>query len=150
MFAVGALAADQSKTKVYRCVLDGVVTYSQQKCAKDAQTVTVELKQGLPQSPETARSQWQDQQKQVNDYLNQQSIDRQVARHEAAISRYKQQMADEFTRMQSLRYRSENAKQKALNQLSARFNRLIRIEQNAIKRLLRPDKPEKEPIDDQG
>ena len=141
MAANAANAANNGNTKVYRCVKDGVVVFSQQKCALDAEQVTVKLKQGLPESPEKAAQKYRDEQRSVEQYLQQRDVERMVARHEANVERLKAKMADEFAKMQTLRYRTPQQKQTALDGLKRKYDGLISAEHEAIKALKQPSKP---------
>lgn len=129
--AIAAQSDTQKKTKVYRCQKDGVTVYSQIECAPDAKSVVVELDQGLPDKDYKAP--YVKQQRQVDDYLAQKQQAEQLKRHYDNIARYKQQLAKAFDELKQRRFRSAQDKDDALKALSAKFNGLIKQEQDAIK-----------------
>lgn len=130
---VMAANTNTKETKVYKCTKNGVVTYSQIECSNNAEQVTVELQQGLPDKDYVAPH--LKQQKDVDKYLEDSEKTEQRLRHEKRIEQLKRQLAIEFEALKEIRFRTAQAKDEAVKRLSDKYNALIKIEQDAIKAL---------------
>lgn len=133
-----AMADDKAKKhKVYQCEKDGQLVYSQVECGPDARQVTVELQQGLPDEKYVAP--YVKQQSEVEKYLAEQNKQSKIAHHRANVERYKQQLAQQFEALKTIRFRSAADKDKAIKVLSDKYNALINKEHEAIKALHKQD-----------
>ena len=135
LMAIPSIAALPA-TKVYKCMRDGVVVFSQLSCGEDAKKVEVKLQQPEPK-PEDASKSYKSHLDDVQKYVSQQGKDRKITEHHKAIERFKRQMADEFGQMQQQRFRTADDKSKAIAALSSKYDGLIRKEQSAIKALVK-------------
>ena len=123
-------------TKVYKCMRDGVVVFSQLSCGEGAIKVEVRLQQPEPK-PEDESKGYKSHLDDVQKYVSQQGKDRKIAKHHKAIERFKRQMADEFGQIQQRRFRTADDKNKAIAALSKKYDGLIRKEQAAIEALVK-------------
>ncbi|MFT4929569.1 MAG: hypothetical protein ACI8WB_005703 [Phenylobacterium sp.] len=127
--------AGTATNKVYKCVEGDNTVFSQLPCSKDAEQVDVKVIQGDPSIAENPD--YSHKIEAVNQYIEQQGIGKQIARHERAIARYKQQLAADFKQLQNIRYRTTEDKSEAIKALSVKYDALIVKEQEAIKRLVK-------------
>ena len=93
-----SLFALPSQAAVYKCVVNGVPTYSQLPCGEDAQIVDVRYtKSSKKEQPEA-----QDEQpelSEVDTFLASQNIDRQIQQHQKNIKEYKKMLAEQLTQI---------------------------------------------------
>lgn len=96
--ALITLFALPSQAAVYKCVINGVPTYSQLPCGEDAQIVDVRYtKSSKKEQPEA-----QDSQPEVSDvdsFLVSQNIDRQIQQHQKNIKEYEQMLDEQLTQI---------------------------------------------------
>ncbi len=115
---------------MFKCEKDGVVTFSQLSCGDDANVVTVKMSQGRPDT--AGRDRNTKRQQEVNSYVAAQDKSRGIARHEAKVARYKEQMAKEFAQLQQTRFHTIKEKDEAIEALSKKYNALIEKQHKAI------------------
>ncbi|MEO2266813.1 DUF4124 domain-containing protein [Pseudoalteromonas sp. YIC-656] len=92
LISSGQLAA---QTSVYKCVVDGVVSYSQLPCGDDAQKVDVKeivnKQQVMPSTPADDS---------IDSYIDNRAISRELAQSQDKIDTYSMQMRKELSRLE--------------------------------------------------
>lgn len=140
LLTVAAEATEKrGSQQVFRCEKDGKVVFSQVECGQDAKSVTVELQQPPPDKEYVAP--YIKQQEDVTAYVNAEDKARKISRHEARIASLKKQLEREFNALKEIRFRDPQEKDKAIEVLSKKYNRLIKIEQDALKALHKQSAP---------
>ncbi|MEM0515660.1 DUF4124 domain-containing protein [Pseudoalteromonas sp. YIC-827] len=140
------LASLPSYATVYKCTINGVATFSQQPCGKDAQiikvrysgakTVTAEgSEEEAPQQPNVSE---------VDSYLKSQEYDRRIAMHQRNISDYETRMAGDLAQLENMNQATANylgsdsiadAKKQQATIVRANYHALIENEKKAISEL---------------
>jgi hypothetical protein len=113
-----------SNSAIFKCVIDGVPTFSQQPCSENAQMVQIKV---APSNRKTTTTQSSElHQTSVSDYLEISSLKRQIKEHQRKIKKYKNQMDSELS---VLRKKERTA---ANNLAGATYLSSISTEMNAV------------------
>ncbi len=128
---------------IYKCEVDGVVTFSQMPCSDTAKKITIEIRK--PNTPGIENDSHRQTLEDVNDYIEIKKIDREIKRQESKIKNYQKRMNQEIKRLEiRASYAAnnlagatyENALTTQMEAVTKKYNTLIEVANNKLERLL--------------
>ncbi|MFY8274538.1 DUF4124 domain-containing protein [Pseudoalteromonas sp. SSDWG2] len=150
VIALTALVSIPSYAAVYKCTINGVATFSQLPCGKDAQVINVRASKA-PASDEQEKP--DDPNSEVDTYITKRNIDRRIAMHEHNIKSFEERMRSDLDNIDGINQATANylgansideAKKKQADVIRSNYSSLIEREQKVIQQL----KDEKAKIDE--
>lgn len=142
LIIVPLFSSFNANSEVYKCVIDGVTTYSQQPCSDSAQVVNIKV---APSNSKTITTQSSElPQTSVSDYIENSSLKRKIEGHQRKIKKYKNKMENELAILRKKERTAANnlAGATYLKSISAetnavvkRYSGLISMEQKQVDRL---------------
>ncbi|MEO2268922.1 DUF4124 domain-containing protein [Pseudoalteromonas sp. YIC-656] len=146
IFLVGliALMSLPSQAAVYKCVVNGVPTFSQLPCGKDAQVIDVRYSKSTNDSDDSAKEEDKPGVTEVDSFLADQKIDREIAMHQKNIQKYETMLAEQLAQIENINQATanylgaksiEDAKKQQASLANLNFKSRIENEQQAITKL---------------
>ena len=113
-FTLALFASANSQATIYKCMIDGVATFTEKPCGKDAVIVKIAPPPASSQTPATEQSQQPKKPADlsVEDYLKIQKADREIDRLQLEIKELQKQQSERIDKL-------NNMTQDAANRLGA-------------------------------
>ncbi|MEO2281522.1 DUF4124 domain-containing protein [Pseudoalteromonas pernae] len=146
IFLVGliALMSLPSQAAVYKCVVNGVPTFSQLPCGKDAQVIDVRYSKSTSAEERTTTESELPDVTEVDSYIASQNIDRRIAMHQKNIQNYEKMLAEQLAQIENINQATanylgaksiEDAKRQQTSLANTNFKARIENEQQTITKL---------------
>lgn len=115
LFTLALFASTYSQATIYKCMIDGVATFTEKPCGKDAEIVKITPSPVSNLTPATEQEQKQQKPTDlsVEDYLKIQKADREIDRLQLEIKELQKQQNERINRL-------NNMTQDAANRLGAK------------------------------
>lgn len=139
VLSVSAWAKDKAAT-VYHCEQDGVAVFSQVPCELNAQSMVIKPSQGEGLTVEQANTKIKALQDSMQEYVNQQDIEQQIAQHHRRIDQLKNELQQQLTQLKQRRFRTATMRDEAFNLAEKQYQAKVKVHHEAIKRLHERDK----------
>lgn len=88
-----------SHAAIYKCTIDGVLTYSDQPCSEQSVEIKVEERNALKKASYTSNQTLNTQKTNISDYIEHESLDRKIAKQKNKIKSIERKRDKEIHRL---------------------------------------------------
>ncbi|WP_462156906.1 DUF4124 domain-containing protein [Pseudoalteromonas sp. GB56] len=139
------LLALPAHSAVYKCTINGVVTFSQLPCGDDAQIINIRsYKSSAADEDDGEKKQPETKPNEIDGYLASQDIDRKINEHQRNIQKFEQEQVEQLALINNINQATANylgansideAKKQQAAIINANYSARLKYERESIKKL---------------